>query len=177
MNYLIINITKQQDGTVTSTVETSDNQREADSIYYGMLQNAALSELPLNAVSQLDETGNCVKHEFYAIEEEPTPVTQNVAEMSVTSLVECDLDLYNSVGELIPNQTLAVPFAEEPQSLTYMFEAEPDTYHLKNSDGYALGLPSGEIKSFAVDGSGETINLGSVEVIMLAQGENEGMEK
>lgn len=73
MKYLIVEIQKMVDGTIAHIVETADTQREAESKYHGKLQYAALSDLPCHAVALLDETGNCVAHEYYIKEEEPGP--------------------------------------------------------------------------------------------------------
>lgn len=80
MKYLIVEIQKMVDGTIAHLVESADTQREAESKYHGKLQYAALSDLPCHAVSLLDETGNCVAHEYYITEPEPEPEPEEGAE-------------------------------------------------------------------------------------------------
>ena len=73
MKYVIIELQKMENGTLAYIVKTADTQREAESIYHGLLKYAALSKLPCHSVALLDETGNCVAHEYYITEPEPEP--------------------------------------------------------------------------------------------------------
>ena len=70
MKYIIIEIQKNDGGNISHIVKTADTEREAESIYHGTLQYAALSELPCHSVVLMDETGFCIKRECYTTEEE-----------------------------------------------------------------------------------------------------------
>ena len=70
MKYIVIEIQKNNEGYIAHIVKTADTEREAESIYHGTLQYAAISELPSHAVSLMDETGFCIKHECYTNEPE-----------------------------------------------------------------------------------------------------------
>ena len=100
------------------------------------------------------------------LEEAVFPIEQTSFEMLITSLMAVDLDLYDENDEIVPNMGLSTEYWEEPQELVYQNEVRKGTYYLKNSDGYALGKPNGDIQPLVCEGG--TVNLGNVEVIMLA---------
>ena len=70
MKYIIIELQKNAEGNVSHIVKTADSEREAESIYHGTLQYAAISDLPCHSVTLMDETGYCIKYECYTIEPE-----------------------------------------------------------------------------------------------------------
>ena len=107
------------------------------------------------------------------LEEAVFPVVQTSFEMMITSMMMVDLDLYDEKGEVVPNMGLSTEVWDEPQALTYQNEVRKGTYYLKNEDGYALGTPNGDILPLVCEGG--TVDLGSVEVIMLTTGEAEPM--
>ena len=82
MKYIIIEIQKHEDGTLAHLVDTADTQREAESVYHGKLQYAALSDLPCHSVALLEETGELVASECYQIEPEPGPEPEEAANES-----------------------------------------------------------------------------------------------
>lgn len=100
------------------------------------------------------------------LEEAVFPVEQTSFEMLITSLMAVDLDLYDENDEIVPNMGLSTEYWEEPQELVYQNEVRKGTYYLKNSDGYALGKPNGDIQPLVCEGG--TVELGNVEVVMLA---------
>lgn len=87
-------------------------------------------------------------------------------EMTITSLVMAHLDLYDADDNLIEEGAFTTDIYES-EPMTFQTEIRKGTYYLKNSDGYALGLPNGDIKPLVYD-DGTTVELGNVEVIMLA---------
>lgn len=101
------------------------------------------------------------------------PVLQTSFEMMITSMMMVDLDLYDENDEIVPNMGLSTEVWDEPQELVYQNEVRKGTYYLKNADGYALGKPNGDIQPLVCEGG--TVNLGNVEVVMLAP--QEGGEK
>ena len=107
------------------------------------------------------------------LEEAVFPVEQTSFEMLITSLMAVDLDLYDENDEIVPNMGLSTEYWEEPTELIYQNEVRKGTYYLKNSDGYALGKPNGDIQPLVCEGG--TVELGDVEVVMLITGEAEPM--
>ena len=55
--FYIIEIQKNAEGAYSHLVYTAASQKEAESVYFGKLSYAALSELPLHAVVCLTEDG------------------------------------------------------------------------------------------------------------------------
>lgn len=55
--FYIIEIQKMKDGTYTHLVQTAEGQNQAESKYYGVLQYAAISDLPLHTVTLIDDHG------------------------------------------------------------------------------------------------------------------------
>lgn len=70
MKYIIIELQKNAEGNVSHIVKNADSEREAESIYHGTLQYAAISDLPCHSVALMDETGYLIKRECYTTEEE-----------------------------------------------------------------------------------------------------------
>lgn len=87
-------------------------------------------------------------------------------EMIITSLVMAHLDLYDEEDNLIEEGAFTTDIYES-EPMIFQTEIKKGTYYLKNSDGYALGLPNGDIKPLVYDDS-TTVELGNVEVIMIA---------
>ena len=100
------------------------------------------------------------------LEEAVFPVVQTSFEMMITSMMMVDLDLYDENGEVVPSMGLSTEVWDEPTELIYQNEVKKGTYYLKNSDGYALGTPNGDILPLNCEGG--TINLGNTEVVMIA---------
>lgn len=107
------------------------------------------------------------------LEEAVFPVVATSFEMMITSMMMVDLDLYDENGEVVPNMGLSTEVWDEPTELVYQNEVRKGTYYLKNEDGYALGKPNGDIQPLVCEGG--TVDLGSVEVVVLTTGEAEPM--
>ena len=74
MKYFIIEIQQTGEDTyATLPIKTADTKEQAESIFYGILQYAAISTIPCHAVAILDETGFPVRHEFYKHEQPVEP--------------------------------------------------------------------------------------------------------
>lgn len=65
MKYFIIEIQKNQEGVYSHLITTADTRKAADAAYYGVLQYAALSNLPLHTACLLDETGLVYANKSY----------------------------------------------------------------------------------------------------------------
>lgn len=65
MKYYILEIQKNAEGTYSHLVTTADTRKQADSAYYGVLQYAAVSNLPLHTAVLLDETGLVYANKAY----------------------------------------------------------------------------------------------------------------
>lgn len=128
--------------------------------YFERYQNS-VSETVAEMQSIIDEQSALIQE----LEEAVFPIENTSFEMLITSLMSVDLDLYDANDEIIPNMGLSTEVWDEPQELVYQNEVRKGTYYLKNSDGYALGKPNGEIQPLVCEGG--TVNLGNVEVIML----------
>lgn len=63
--YFVVELQTKQDGTVANLVTAHENKNEALSKYHGVLQYAALSELPVHAAVVLDEEGRQVAREAF----------------------------------------------------------------------------------------------------------------
>lgn len=107
------------------------------------------------------------------LEEAVFPIEQTSFEMLITSLIMVDLDLYDENDEIVPNMGLSTEYWEEPTELVYQNEVKKGTYYLKNTDGYALGKPNGDIQPLVCEGG--TVSLGNVEVVMMITGGAEPM--
>jgi hypothetical protein len=107
------------------------------------------------------------------LEEEVFPVVSTSFDMSITSLIQTELELYDEFDEIVPNMGLMTEYWEDPQEITYQNEVRKGTYYLKNEDGYALGTPNGQLQPLVCEGG--IVDLGSVEVIMMITGEAEPM--
>ena len=63
--FYIIEIQKMQDGSYGHIVQTAETQNNAESKYYGVLQYAAISELPLHTVVLIDDHGIVYMNKSY----------------------------------------------------------------------------------------------------------------
>ena len=68
--YIIIEIQKAQDGTVSTLVTTKDTRNEADSTFHSILAAAAISKLSSHAAVLMTEDGNPLRNESYHHETE-----------------------------------------------------------------------------------------------------------
>lgn len=57
MKYYIIEIQKSADGAFAHLINTADSYNQAESVYYGTLQYAAISTIPLHTVILMDAEG------------------------------------------------------------------------------------------------------------------------
>ena len=99
------------------------------------------------------------------LEEEVFPIVNTSFEMMITSLMQVELDLYDSNDNIIPNMGFSTEVWDVPEEVVYQNEVRKGTYYLKNADGYALGTAGGEIVPLVCDGT--TVDLGNVEIIMI----------
>lgn len=73
MKYFILEIQKQtEDQYATLPVQMADTKEQAESIFYGILQYAAISTIPVHSVVILDESGFPIRHESYRHEQTST---------------------------------------------------------------------------------------------------------
>lgn len=63
MNYIIIE--SQTTDSTAVIVNTFDNYSQAEQDYHTKLASAAVSEVPVHAVSMLNERGQLIKYECY----------------------------------------------------------------------------------------------------------------
>ena len=63
--FYIIEVQKTQEGNYSHLVSTADTQNEAESKYYGVLQYAAISELPLHSAAMFDDHGSIYHNKAY----------------------------------------------------------------------------------------------------------------
>ena len=68
MNYIVIEIQKNSEGTIGNFVFAFDNLPAAENKYHTILAAAAISSIPCHAAVMLNETGYCIKHEHYVHE-------------------------------------------------------------------------------------------------------------
>lgn len=68
MNYIIIESQTSENTAVI--VNTFDNYPQAEQDYHSKLAFAAVSEIPVHAVSMLNERGQLIKYECYDHREE-----------------------------------------------------------------------------------------------------------
>lgn len=66
--FYIIEIQKNREGNYAHIVKTAETQNSGESMYYGTLQYAAISDLPLHTVALLNEDGilyqsRCYRHD------------------------------------------------------------------------------------------------------------------
>lgn len=57
MKYYIIEIQKTPEGAYAHLIDTADTYNQAESVYYGKLQYAAISTIPLHSVILMDAEG------------------------------------------------------------------------------------------------------------------------
>ena len=65
MKYIVIELQKNKEGSVTHLVTEHNTLAEAESKYYSVLSYAAVSEVPVHSAIIIDEYGNPVKHQCY----------------------------------------------------------------------------------------------------------------
>lgn len=100
------------------------------------------------------------------LEEAVFPKAWVTFKMTITSLIMAHLDLYDADDNLIEEGAFTTDIYES-EPMSFQTEIRKGTYYLKNSDGYALGLPNGDIKPLVYEGE-TLVELGNVEVIMIA---------
>ena len=71
MNYIIIEAQTNGGITIFTTPVVKGSFFEAEQVYHKSLAAAAVSQVPLHAVSMLTERGQLVKYECYDHQEEP----------------------------------------------------------------------------------------------------------
>lgn len=70
--YYIIEIQKQLDGSCAHLIHTADAANQADSVYYGVISAAAISEVPQHSVVMFSDAGTEFKAKCYQRQEEAT---------------------------------------------------------------------------------------------------------
>lgn len=65
MPFLVVELQKNEDGTLTHLVTSKDEQAEAESKYHEILKFAAVSAIPVHSAVILSEEGFLVKRECY----------------------------------------------------------------------------------------------------------------
>ena len=73
MNYIVLELQKALDGTLSSITYTFNNRNDAESKYHYVLSFAAVTTLPLHSVILLDELGELINSEYYQNIPEPSP--------------------------------------------------------------------------------------------------------
>ena len=63
--YIVIELQKNAQGTVSNIVTDHQNLAEAESKYHAILANAAISAVPMHSAVILSEDGFPVKHQCY----------------------------------------------------------------------------------------------------------------
>ena len=63
--YIVIELQKNAQGTVSNIVTAHPNLAEAESKYHAILANAAVSDVPAHSAVILSEDGFPVKHQCY----------------------------------------------------------------------------------------------------------------
>ena len=63
--YIVIELQKNTQGTVSNIVTDHQNLAEAESKYHAILANAAISDVPAHSAVILAEDGFPVKHQCY----------------------------------------------------------------------------------------------------------------
>lgn len=63
--YIVIELQKNAQGTVSNIVTDHKNLAEAESKYHAILANAAVSDVPAHSAVILSEDGFPVKHQCY----------------------------------------------------------------------------------------------------------------
>lgn len=70
MKFLVIEIQKNSDGTVGNFVWAFDTINAAESKYHAVLSAAAISTIPVHSAVLLNDTGYCVRSQYYTHEVE-----------------------------------------------------------------------------------------------------------
>ena len=63
--YIVMELQKQKDGTVSNIVTSHESLALAESAYHAILASAAVSELPAHSAVLLSEEGFPVKNQCY----------------------------------------------------------------------------------------------------------------
>ena len=66
IKYIVIELQKNTDGTISNTAWTFDDRNQAESKYYSVLSYAAVSNLPKHSVTLLHEEGYIIRYESYS---------------------------------------------------------------------------------------------------------------
>lgn len=127
---------------------------------------ARYQESVQETVSEMQNIIDEQAQKIVELEEAVFPKAWVSFEMSITSLIMTHLDLYDEEDNLVEEGAFTTDIYES-EPMTFQTEIRKGTYYLKNADGYALGLPNGDIKPLVYDDS-TTVELGKVEVIMLS---------
>ena len=65
MKYIVMEIQKASDGTISNVVLAYDDLNAAYNKYYTVLAAAAISSVAVHSAVLLNETGFCIKHDFF----------------------------------------------------------------------------------------------------------------
>lgn len=68
--FLILEVQTNNDGSVSTLINSYENQNEAESNYHRVLMNAAISQLPLHTAFMLTNEARVLKSECYKHEQE-----------------------------------------------------------------------------------------------------------
>lgn len=71
MNYIVMEIQKNAEGSIATLVNAYDTENEALARFHTVLAAAALSGLPLHGCTLLQETGAPMRYEHYSTVQEP----------------------------------------------------------------------------------------------------------
>ena len=63
--YLVIELQKNSEGTLSNLVTTHETLQEADSKFHQVLSYAAVSTIPLHSATILTERGKMIRNEYY----------------------------------------------------------------------------------------------------------------
>lgn len=99
------------------------------------------------------------------LEEEVFPTELVSFDMSLTSLIETQLDLCDEDGNILEKAAFVTGVCEA-EPVTFQTKLHNGTYYLKNQDNYALGKPNGDLQPLVADG-GTHYDIGSVEIVMI----------
>lgn len=65
MRYIVIELQKNTDGTVSNLVTSHETLAEAESKYHSILASAAISKIPVHSAIIVSEEGFPVKYQCY----------------------------------------------------------------------------------------------------------------
>lgn len=66
IKYIVLELQKNNDGTISNVAWTFDDRNQAESKYYSVLAYAAVSDLPKHSVTLLHEEGYIIRYESYS---------------------------------------------------------------------------------------------------------------